>query len=231
MTDGSAESRLPERPPQTDRQRNKAENGGKIYAAQHGDQTLQENSQAQHLHLYRADADDVIAKLRSELDQALMRIGRSDHHSEMLAERLAAAEARVAELEQQLQLSRNREPAARRRLISSLRTSFNKIKLGARNEECTYYHRCVHYHFTVTPSNYIEIAYQCENVNLFLRKVYDLANKDPLDLMHLLVIFEPFPTHAIKSVIKTGYCIQEIDCYVAELHRAVRQYLDALDGQ
>lgn len=228
MTDGSAEVRLPERPSQTDRQRNKAQDGGKIYAAQHGDQSLQENSQAQHLHLYRADADDVIAKLRSELDQALMRIGRSDHHSEMLAERLAAAEARVAELEQQLQLSRNREPAARRRLIASLRTSFDKIE--SKNNGGDYQHR-VHYHCLVAHDTYMSVSYECDNVDLFLRKVYDLANSDPLGLMHHLVTLEPFPIQTRQREAGIGYCIQEIDRYVAQLHQTVGQYFDTFDGQ
>lgn len=232
MTQDSGEFRFSECTPQADRQRNEAETGGEINAVQHGDQNLQKTSQAQHLHLYRADADEVIARLRSELDQALMQIGRSEHHSEMLTQQLAAAETRVAELEQELQLSRRREPAARRRLIASLRTSFDKIEKRKITVGFNIYTHRIHYSCHATHDHPISFVYQCKNVDLFLRKAYDLANTDPLDLMHFLVTLEPFPTQSVEiKGDEAGYCIKEIDNYVARLHQAVSQYFDALDGQ
>ncbi|MGH3998432.1 MAG: hypothetical protein ACRDTJ_13320, partial [Pseudonocardiaceae bacterium] len=232
MTDSGGQSWFPEPAPQENRQRNMAKVGGKINSVQRGDQTLQENSQAQHLHLYRVDAEEVIAKLRGQLDQALIRIGRPEHHSETLAERLAAAEARVVELERQLDdvRSRRRETAARRRLIASLRTSFGKIKVS---QGYTNYRHADSYNCLggCVSEGSVRSAYACENIDLFLRKCYDLANADPVDLMHYLVTLESFPSEpGDAKLLETGYCVKEIDCYVAHLRNEVNRYFDVLDG-
>jgi hypothetical protein len=75
-------------------------------------------------------------------------------------------------------------------------------------------------------------AYSHESVDLFLMKSYDLANKNPCDLIHHLVPLKPFPIkQADSSLSREGYCIREIDFYVTELHRAADQYFSELGGQ